>query len=122
MINVNLLQNVFQEVKISLQSNQVRETALLVRVDRLHDELVDIGEAIEEKEELYKLDAYRFLVVKWVMVVSCKLLLFCNSTCHQMVLLLGLTIILLRILMKNLLCLFEILFKFNDLNYFAEVQ
>ena len=122
MINVNLLQNVFQEVKISLQSNQVRETALLVRVDRLHDELVDIGEAIEEKEELYKLDAYRFLVVKWVMVVSCKLLLFCNSTCHQMVLLLGFTIILLRILMKNLLCLFEILFKFNDLNYFAEVQ
>jgi hypothetical protein len=36
----------------------MRETALLVRVDRLHDELVDVGEAIEEKEELYKLDSH----------------------------------------------------------------
>ena len=58
MINIYLLQNIFQEVKIPLQGNQMRETALLVRVDRLHDELVDVGEAIEEKEELYKLDSH----------------------------------------------------------------
>ena len=58
MINIYLLQNIFQEVKIPLKGNQVRETALLIRVDRLHDELVDVGEAIEEKEELNKLDSH----------------------------------------------------------------
>ena len=49
MIDVYLLQNIFQEVEIPLQGNKMWETALLVRVDRFHDELVDVGEAIEEK-------------------------------------------------------------------------
>ena len=100
----------------------MRETALLVRVDRLHDELVDVGEAIEEKEELYELDSHRFLIVEWVVIISGELLLFCDSSRHQMILLLGLTIILLRVLVENLLCLLKIFLKFNNLNNFAKVQ
>ena len=56
------------------------------------------------------------------MIISGELLLFSHSSCHQMILLLWLTIILLRVLVENLLCLLKIFLKFNNLNNFAKVQ
>ena len=56
------------------------------------------------------------------MIISGELLLFSHSSRHQMILLLGLTIILLRVLVENLLCLLKIFLKFNNLNNFAKVQ
>lgn len=108
-VDVNLLQNILEQVEIALEGYQVREPALCVRVDRFHDELVDVGEAIEEKEELYELNAHRLLIIERIITIGGEFLLFCDATSHKMILLLGLIFVLLRIFMENLLRLLKIL-------------